>query len=73
MDLRYSDAEQAFRVLLRAPGCATLPGCLPAVPDDWPGCSAYDTHWQRLLFDAGYAGVDWPTEGGGRGARPSRS
>ena len=35
-----------------------------------PGAGAYDTHWQRLLFDAGYAGVDWPVEGGGRGSSP---
>ena len=69
MDLRYSDAEQAFRADLRAWLEATLP-TLPPKPDphDWPGRRAYDTHWQRLLFDAGYAGVDWPTEGGGRGA-----
>ncbi len=69
MDLRYSDAEQAFRADLRTWLEATLP-TLPPKPDpnDWPGRRAYDTHWQRLLFDAGYAGVDWPTEGGGRGA-----
>ena len=23
-----------------------------------------------MLFDAGYAGIDWPVEGGGRGASP---
>src|SRR6266571_6068775 len=28
----------------------------------------YDCSWQRLLFDAGYAGIDWPKEHGGRGA-----
>jgi len=69
MDLRYSDAEQAFRADLRSWLEATLPG-LPTKPspDDWPGRRAYDTHWQRLLFDAGYAGVDWPVEGGGRGS-----
>ena len=71
MDLRYSDAEQAFRSSLRAWLEKTLPD-LPdkPSPDDWPGRRAYDTHWQRLLFDAGYAGVDWPVEGGGRGASP---
>ena len=71
MDLRYSDAEQAFRSDLRAWLEKSLPD-LPdrPSPDDWPGRRAYDTHWQRLLFDAGYAGVDWPTEGGGRGASP---
>ena len=69
MDLRYTDAEQAFRDELRAWLDATLPGLPPKPsPDDWPGRRAYDTHWQRLLFDAGYAGVDWPVEGGGRGS-----
>ena len=71
MDLRYTDAEEAFRRELRAWLEATLPGLPPRPdPNDWPGRRAYDTHWQRLLFDAGYAGVDWPTEGGGRGASP---
>ena len=72
MDLRYSDAEQAFRSSTCAPGWRRpCPGLPPKPsPDDWPGRRAYDTHWQRLLFDAGYAGVDWPVEGGGRGARP---
>ena len=69
MDLRYTDAESAFRGELRRWLADTLPG-LPAKPPpgDWPGRRAYDTHWQRLLFDAGYAGVDWPVEGGGRGS-----
>ena len=42
----------------------------PPPHDDWPARRAYDLRWQRLLFDAGYAGVDWPAEGGGRGASP---
>ncbi len=71
MDLRYTDAEQAFRQELRQWLSTTLPGLPPKpAPTDWPGRRAYDTHWQRLLFDAGYAGVDWPVEGGGRGASP---
>ena len=71
MDLRYSDAEQAFRGELRQWLAETLPGLPPkSAPTDWPGRRAYDTHWQQLLFDAGYAGVDWPVEGGGRGSSP---
>jgi alkylation response protein AidB-like acyl-CoA dehydrogenase len=71
MDLRYTDAEQAFRSDLRAWLAETLPGLPPKpLPGDWPGRRAYDTHWQRLLFEAGYAGVDWPVEGGGRGSSP---
>jgi alkylation response protein AidB-like acyl-CoA dehydrogenase len=71
VDLRYTAAEQTFRDELRAWLAATLPG-LPEAPasDDWPGRRTYDLAWQRLLFDAGYAGVDWPAEGGGRGASP---
>ena len=26
--------------------------------------------WQRLLYDAGYAGIHWPVEHGGRGLTP---
>ena len=71
MDLRYNEAEQKFRAGLRDWLAETLPG-LPPKPsaNDWSGRRAYDTHWQRLLFDAGYAGVDWPIEGGGRGSSP---
>jgi alkylation response protein AidB-like acyl-CoA dehydrogenase len=71
MDLRYTDAEEAFRTELRGWLAETLPGLPPKPsPRDWPGRRAYDTHWQRLLFGAGYAGVDWPVEGGGRGSSP---
>ena len=71
MDLRYTAPEQAFRDELRESLAATLPG-LGAAPahDDWPGRRAYDPHWQKLLFDAGYAGINWPTEDGGRGSSP---
>jgi alkylation response protein AidB-like acyl-CoA dehydrogenase len=71
VDLRYSAAEEAFRGELRTWLGATLPTLGAAPPaEDWPARRAFDSHWQRLLFDAGYAGVDWPAEGGGRGASP---
>jgi len=71
MDLRYSPAEEQFRTGLRAWLADLLPTLGPKPdPDDWPGRRAYDTAWQRLLAEAGYAGVDWPVEGGGRGASP---
>jgi len=72
VDLRLSGPELAFRDRLRAWLAETLPE-LPPRPDrdDWPGRRAYDTHWQRRLFDAGYAGADWPAEHGGLGASPT--
>ncbi len=71
MDLRYTASEQTFRDELRQWLAATLP-TLPEPPaaDDWPGRRTFDLGWQRLLFAGGYAGVDWPVEGGGRGASP---
>ena len=72
MDLRYSDADVAFRAELREWLGRTLPE-LPSPParDDWPARVRYDTDWQRRLFDAGYAGMSWPKEYGGRDASPS--
>jgi hypothetical protein len=71
VDLRYTAAEQAFRDELRQWLGTTLPTlAAPPEADDWPGRRAFDLHWQHLLFEAGYAGVDWPVEGGGRGASP---
>jgi len=69
VDLRYSESEERFRKELREWLAAALP-TLPAKPagDDWDGRRAYDTDWQRRLFDAGYAGISWPVEYGGRGA-----
>jgi len=71
MDLRYTAAEERFRTELAAWLAETLP-TLAAKPDpsDWPARRAYDTHFQRLAYEAGYAGVDWPKEGGGRGSTP---
>ncbi|MFC5745695.1 acyl-CoA dehydrogenase family protein [Actinomadura rugatobispora] len=72
MDLRLTPSEAAFRDRLRS----WLAGVLPTLPDkpdrdDWPARRAYDTAWQRMLFDAGYAGVDWPAGHGGLGATPT--
>jgi alkylation response protein AidB-like acyl-CoA dehydrogenase len=68
MDLTYSEQDEAFRAELRA----WLESAVPAHGDpppagDWPARRAYDTGWQRRLHDAGYAGVAWPREFGGRG------
>ena len=68
MDLHYGDADEAFRKEARA----WLEDAVPAYgPPPPPGDLAvrrvYDTGWQRQLHDAGYAGLNWPVEYGGRG------
>jgi len=69
VDLRYSESDQTFRAELRAWLADAVPahGVSPS-RHDWEGRRAYDTGWQRKLFDAGYAGINWPKEFGGRGA-----
>jgi alkylation response protein AidB-like acyl-CoA dehydrogenase len=72
VDLRYSDSDNAFRTELRSWLTDALPTLRPKPsPNDWPARRSYDTHWQRLLHDAGYAGINWPKEVGGRGATPT--
>lgn len=72
MHLRDSESDAAFRTEVRE----WLRGAVASLPtrpsdDDWPGRRSYDAQWQRLLFDAGYAGINWPAEHGGRGATPT--
>jgi alkylation response protein AidB-like acyl-CoA dehydrogenase len=71
VDLRYSQTEEAFRSELKGWLATVLP-TLPPRPDpsDWPARRQFDTTWQRMLYEAGYAGIDWPKDGGGRGASP---
>jgi alkylation response protein AidB-like acyl-CoA dehydrogenase len=72
VNLRDSEAEAAFRAELREWLAGVLPS-LPAPPrrGDWDARRRFDTDWQRRLFDAGYAGLSWPREYGGRDASPS--
>jgi alkylation response protein AidB-like acyl-CoA dehydrogenase len=68
MDLRYGEADERFRHEVRAWLEVEVPGHgPPPPPGDWPARRAYDTAWQRKLHDAGYAGLHWPAEFGGRG------
>lgn len=73
MDLTYTQEEESFRAGLREWLARTLPQ-LPPRPDplDWPGRRSYDMGWQRRLYDAGYAGLHWPVDAGGRGATPTQ-
>jgi alkylation response protein AidB-like acyl-CoA dehydrogenase len=74
MDLRFTAAEDEFRQRLKSWLAQILPSLPPKPPfNDWAARRKYDTDWQRRLFDGGYAGVDWPTDGGGLGATPAES
>jgi alkylation response protein AidB-like acyl-CoA dehydrogenase len=69
MDLNLNQEELAFRDELRAWLAAN-------VPADWEETREeslekrfdYLKRWQRKLYDAGWAGISWPKEYGGRGA-----
>lgn len=65
MDLTLSPQEEAFRGELRAWLEANHPGTEPE--GDEAGF-VFRRDWQRKLADAGWAGVSWPEEYGGRGA-----
>jgi alkylation response protein AidB-like acyl-CoA dehydrogenase len=69
VDLRYSDSDERFRAELRAWLAEAVPAHgPPPLRGDWAARRAYDTGWQRKLYEAGYAGIGWPKEYGGRGA-----
>jgi alkylation response protein AidB-like acyl-CoA dehydrogenase len=73
VDLRWSDADEAFRAEARAwlDDAVAAHGPPPA-GEDWEARRAYDTGWQRRLHDGGYAGLNWPAEYGGRGLPASQ-
>jgi len=69
LDLRYSEEEEKFRRELRAWLRAEVPAHGQAPPhSDFPARRAYETGWQKKLFAAGWAGISWPREYGGREA-----
>ena len=72
MDLRYSESDERFRAEVRAWLERELANLPPRPgPEDWRARRDYDTDWQRKLFEAGYAGINWPKEVGARGASPT--
>jgi len=65
MDLTLSPSEEAFRDELRGWLADNHPG---REPDGDVAGFEFRRAWQRRLHDAGWAGVSWPREYGGRGA-----
>jgi alkylation response protein AidB-like acyl-CoA dehydrogenase len=68
VELKFSEAEEAFRREARAWLEANVPREARPEIADLKGRRAYDMAWQRKMFDAGWAGINWPKEFGGRGA-----
>lgn len=69
MDLRYSEADETFRREIRAWLEVEVPRHGPPPPrSDWDARRSYDSGWQKKLFEAGFAGINWPQAYGGRGA-----
>ena len=64
MDLTYTTEDLAFRHRVREWLAAHLPVKRDTVEDR--------KAWQRTLYEAGFAGMGWPREYGGRGERPIR-
>jgi len=72
MRLNYTPEEERFRDEVRAWLAANLPKDREKIEaadgenmDEW---MAFLKGWQRRLYDAGWAGISWPKEYGGRGA-----
>jgi alkylation response protein AidB-like acyl-CoA dehydrogenase len=65
VDLTLSPEEEAFRDELRGWLEANDPG---REPEGDEGGFEFRRDWQRKLYDAGWAGLSWPKEYGGRGA-----
>jgi alkylation response protein AidB-like acyl-CoA dehydrogenase len=65
MDLTLSPAEESFRDELRSWLELNHPGEEPAHDEE---AFEFRRGWQRKLDEAGWAGVSWPQEYGGRGA-----
>lgn len=65
MDILFSPEEQSFREECRDWLHANVPA--ERRPMDAAEAIAFDKAWQRRLFDAGWAGINWPVEYGGRG------
>ncbi|AYJ85379.1 acyl-CoA dehydrogenase (plasmid) [Sphingomonas paeninsulae] len=65
MDIDYSTSEMHFREEVRA----WLAVNTPKEPRPFDGTEgrAFDLAWQRRQYDGGWAGINWPTEYGGRG------
>jgi alkylation response protein AidB-like acyl-CoA dehydrogenase len=66
MDLTLTAEEQAFQDEVRSWLAENHPGPMPSGGDQ--ARFEFERAWQRRLHEAGWAGISWPKEYGGRGA-----
>ena len=66
MDLKFSKEDLAFREEVRTWISENRPR--EQRPMDRPSMREYDLAWQKTQANAGWAGISWPKEYGGRGA-----
>jgi alkylation response protein AidB-like acyl-CoA dehydrogenase len=68
VEIRFTPEEERFRAEARRWLEANVPtGKRPEIADI-RGRREWDMAWQRRMHDAGWAGINWPKEYGGRGA-----
>jgi alkylation response protein AidB-like acyl-CoA dehydrogenase len=72
MDFTLTPEQQSFRDEVRSWLSRNLPGDWSSkvqAASDVPREEAYDflRQWQRKMYDAGFVGLTWPKESGGRG------
>jgi alkylation response protein AidB-like acyl-CoA dehydrogenase len=75
MDFSHSPADERFRTEVGAWLAANRPARGERVPHDDASLAdefAFLRDWQRRLWEAGYVGLLWPREYGGRGAPPTQ-
>ncbi|MEI2696942.1 MAG: acyl-CoA dehydrogenase family protein [Microthrixaceae bacterium] len=65
MNLDLTDEERAFREEARTWLRENLP--TEERPPEGQPMREFDLAWQRTLYDGGWAGINWPTDYGGRG------
>ncbi|GAA4819019.1 hypothetical protein GCM10023232_14870 [Sphingosinicella ginsenosidimutans] len=65
MEYSFSAEDRAFRDEVRTWLRANIP--IEERPKEGAAMRAFDTAWQRRQFEAGWGGIAWPTEYGGRG------
>jgi len=73
MDLRFTPEELEFREEVRAFLASSLPAEIRRKMLEGLHVAAADTvRWQRILFEKGWGGPNWPKEFGGTGWDPVR-